>query len=76
MSSFPQTPVPQTPGVAAAGWMDDIKRVINFDSVEEFWGCVLPSCSPTFALTSTQTLQQYHQAVRAATEGKLLSVQG
>ncbi|KZT05931.1 eukaryotic translation initiation factor 4E class I [Laetiporus sulphureus 93-53] len=40
MSSFPQTPLPQTPGVAAAaqGWMEDIKRVISFDSVEEFWG--------------------------------------
>jgi len=39
MSSFPQTPVPQTPGgVAALGWMEDIKSVITFDSVEEFWG--------------------------------------
>ncbi|TFK57223.1 eukaryotic translation initiation factor 4E class I [Heliocybe sulcata] len=39
ISAFPQTPLPQTPGVAAAaGWMEDIKRVINFDSVEEFWG--------------------------------------
>jgi hypothetical protein len=23
------------------GWMEDIKRVISFDSVEEFWGCVI-----------------------------------
>ncbi|KAF7306981.1 Eukaryotic translation initiation factor 4e [Mycena indigotica] len=39
ISAFPQTPVAQTPGVAAAqGWMEDIKRVISFDSVEEFWG--------------------------------------
>lgn len=39
ISAFPQTPLPQTPGAAAAqGWMEDIKRVINFDSVEEFWG--------------------------------------
>lgn len=39
MSAFPQTPVLQTPGAQAAqGWMEDIKRVINFDSVEEFWG--------------------------------------
>ncbi|KAF9453757.1 eukaryotic translation initiation factor 4E class I [Macrolepiota fuliginosa MF-IS2] len=39
VSAFPQTPVPQTPSVAAAqGWMEDIKRVISFDSVEEFWG--------------------------------------
>lgn len=39
MSAFPQTPGAQTPGAAAAtGWMEDIKRVINFDSVEEFWG--------------------------------------
>ncbi|KAJ7225455.1 eukaryotic translation initiation factor 4E class I [Mycena pura] len=39
ISAFPQTPISQTPGVAAAmGWMEDIKRVISFDSVEEFWG--------------------------------------
>ncbi|EAU93036.1 cap binding protein [Coprinopsis cinerea okayama7 len=39
VSAFPQTPVLQTPGAAAAqGWMEDIKRVISFDSVEEFWG--------------------------------------
>jgi len=39
VSGFPQTPLPQTPSVAAAqGWMEDIKRVISFDSVEEFWG--------------------------------------
>lgn len=38
-TAFPQTPVPQTPGAASAqGWMEDIKRVISFDSVEEFWG--------------------------------------
>lgn len=41
MTSFPQTPLPHTPGgIAAQGWMEDIKRVITFDSVEEFWGCV------------------------------------
>ena len=41
MTSFPQTPIPQTPGgIAAQGWMEDIKRVITFDSVEEFWGYV------------------------------------
>jgi len=39
VSSFPQTPLPQTPGSSVAhGWMEDIKRVISFDSVEEFWG--------------------------------------
>ncbi|KAG7099279.1 hypothetical protein E1B28_001138 [Marasmius oreades] len=39
VSAFPPTPVAQTPGPAAAqGWMEDIKRVISFDSVEEFWG--------------------------------------
>ena len=38
---MPPTPggVPQTPG--AGGWMEDIKRLIKFDSVEEFWGYVL-----------------------------------
>ncbi|TFL06513.1 eukaryotic translation initiation factor 4E class I [Pterulicium gracile] len=39
MSAFPPTPGVTTPGAAATGgWMDDIKRVISFDSVEEFWG--------------------------------------
>ncbi|KLO20219.1 eukaryotic translation initiation factor 4E class I [Schizopora paradoxa] len=40
MTAVPPTPVPQTPGAAAAaqGWMEDIKQVITFDSVEEFWG--------------------------------------
>jgi len=40
ISAMPQTPVPQTPnvGTTAQGWMEDIKRVISFDSVEEFWG--------------------------------------
>ncbi|KAH9944084.1 eukaryotic translation initiation factor 4E class I [Epithele typhae] len=51
MTSFPQTPIPATPGAAAAqGWMEDIKRVITFDSVEEFWGLyhniVQPSLLP------------------------------
>jgi len=51
ISAFPQTPVPQTPGANAAhGWMEDIKRVITFDSVEEFWGLynniVAPSMLP------------------------------
>ncbi|KIY47031.1 eukaryotic translation initiation factor 4E class I [Fistulina hepatica ATCC 64428] len=39
MSAFPPTPLPQTPGPSAAqSWMEDIKQVITFDSVEEFWG--------------------------------------
>ncbi|KAF7970604.1 hypothetical protein HWV62_23625 [Athelia sp. TMB] len=51
ISAFPQTPLPQTPGANAAhGWMEDIKRVITFDSVEEFWGLynniVAPSMLP------------------------------
>ncbi|KAF9069101.1 eukaryotic translation initiation factor 4E class I [Rhodocollybia butyracea] len=53
ISAMPQTPgpMPPTPGVAAAqGWMEDIKRVISFDSVEEFWGLynniVPPSALP------------------------------
>jgi len=37
MSAFPSTPV-ATPAAGAQGWMEDIKRVITFDSVEEFWG--------------------------------------
>jgi len=37
--STPSTAVPPTPSTAAAqGWMDDIKKVISLDSVEEFWG--------------------------------------
>ncbi|KAJ1311069.1 hypothetical protein OPQ81_009573 [Rhizoctonia solani] len=37
-TSVPPTPggVPPTPG--ANSWMEDIKRLIKFDSVEEFWG--------------------------------------
>jgi translation initiation factor 4E len=40
LTALPQTPVLNTPNVnaSAQGWMEDIKRVINFDSVEEFWG--------------------------------------
>ncbi|KAI6047585.1 cap binding protein [Pisolithus marmoratus] len=38
-TAFPQTPLPQTPSAASAlGWMEDIKQVIKFSSVEEFWG--------------------------------------
>jgi translation initiation factor 4E len=38
LPATPGTPaVPQTPS-GASGWMDDIKKVITFDSVEEFWG--------------------------------------
>jgi len=37
--STPSTSVPATPSTSAAqGWMDDIKKVISLDSVEEFWG--------------------------------------
>lgn len=55
ISAFPQTPgIPQTPGPAAAqGWMEDIKRVITFDSVEEFWGYTVvlgSTCDFTHAL--------------------------
>lgn len=32
----PSTAVPPTP--SGAGWMDDIKKVIRIESVEEFWG--------------------------------------
>jgi hypothetical protein len=47
VSAMPQTPVPQTPNVTstAQGWMEDIKRVISFDSVEEFWGYVNRPCA-------------------------------
>lgn len=37
--STPMASVPTTPSTSAAqSWMDDIKKVISFDSVEEFWG--------------------------------------
>ncbi len=43
ISAFPQTPIASTPNVAAAqGWMEDIKRVISFDSVESSGGELLP----------------------------------
>ncbi|CAG7847838.1 SubName: Full=Related to translation initiation factor eIF-4E {ECO:0000313/EMBL:CCA77871.1} [Serendipita indica DSM 11827] len=45
----PSTAVPPTPS-AAQGWMEDIKKVISFESVEEFWGLynniVAPSALP------------------------------
>lgn len=32
---------PPTPGQRGAdAWADNLKEVITFDSVEEFWGCV------------------------------------
>jgi len=37
--STPLSAVPQTPMTAQAqNWMEDIKKVIEFDRVEEFWG--------------------------------------
>jgi translation initiation factor 4E len=49
LPSTPSTAVPQTPS-GAQGWMDDIKKVIALDSVEEFWGLynniVPPSALP------------------------------
>lgn len=46
-ASVPPTPggVPPTPG--ALSWMDDIKRLIKFDSVEEFWGLYNNIVSPS-----------------------------
>jgi len=46
-TSVPPTPggVPPTPG--ALSWMDDIKRLIKFDSVEEFWGLYNNIVSPS-----------------------------
>lgn len=38
LPATPATPIPPTPGGHGGGWMDDIKKVISFDSVEEFWG--------------------------------------
>ncbi|WWD20831.1 hypothetical protein CI109_105308 [Kwoniella shandongensis] len=37
---LPKTPssAPATPQVAHGGWMEDIRKVVAFDSVEEFWG--------------------------------------
>ncbi|KAG8834369.1 eukaryotic translation initiation factor 4E [Serendipita sp. 399] len=35
--STPSTAVPATPS-GSQGWMDDIKKVVSFESVEEFWG--------------------------------------
>ncbi|KAK1923172.1 putative cap binding protein [Papiliotrema laurentii] len=37
---LPKTPssTPATPQIAHGGWMEDIRKVVAFDSVEEFWG--------------------------------------
>jgi len=37
-ATFPATPQTPSQPPTTGGWMDDIKRVITFDSVEEFWG--------------------------------------
>lgn len=64
MTSFPQTPVPQTPGgIAAQGWMEDIKRVITFDSVEEFWGCVGLLASISFCSVDGMFTRLYNNIV-------------
>jgi len=34
----PSSALPQTPSTTASGWMEDIKKVVTFESVEEFWG--------------------------------------
>jgi translation initiation factor 4E len=61
---MPQTPIPSTPGVAAAqGWMEDIKRVISFDSVEEFWGYVLFPLSLLTILPETNQPRLYNNIV-------------
>ncbi|KAF8328196.1 translation initiation factor eIF 4e-like domain-containing protein [Cantharellus anzutake] len=36
--STPSSSVPHTPSTTASNWMDVIKKVVTFDSVEEFWG--------------------------------------
>jgi len=52
---LPKTPssTPATPQIAHGGWMEDIRRVVDFQSVEEFWGTyhsiVPPSQLPTKA---------------------------
>lgn len=68
MSAFPSTPGPNTPGPASAmGWMEDIKRVISFDSVEEFWGYVfnILRLSKKTCLIGIKSLQQYRAAFPA-----------
>lgn len=37
---LPKTPAstPGQPGIASGGWMDDIRKIVSFKSVEEFWG--------------------------------------
>lgn len=57
--------------------MEDIKRVISFDSVEEFWGYVQTVFGSWDSdLMMLQALQQYCAALDAAAEGKLLFIQG
>lgn len=38
VKNVPKTPTTAAGGAAAAGWMDDMRKVAKFDSVEEFWG--------------------------------------
>jgi len=58
--------------------MEDIKRVISFDSVEEFWGYVILTMMDGDRMTFTfeQLVQQHRATITAAPESQLLLVQG
>lgn len=45
------TKPPTTGQRGADAWADNLKEVITFDSVEEFWGCDTNSISLAFLLT-------------------------
>ena len=53
----PATPMATTPGIPstpltaqAQNWMEDIKKVVSLDSVEEFWGYVFSRHQQRIAL--------------------------
>ena len=58
--------------------MEDIKRVISFDSVEEFWGYVIlrKGLMNNNRRPFQQLIQQYCPAITVTAEGQLLLVQG
>lgn len=47
--ALPKTPQTSltAPGGHSGGWLDDIRKVIEFDSVEEFWGVYHNIVSPS-----------------------------
>ena len=63
--------------------MDNVRPVVSFNSVEEFWGCVSSSlslfCDSSLLsswFSTTQSLQQHRCSFSASSQSQLLPLQG